>query len=336
MRRAALILILVLGCAGFVPVRAAPAVAFGGDGPKASSIAATPDTVSLGTRVVLWVFETQLRFQRELTRRLRDLADGATAATAMALIIVSFIYGIFHAAGPGHGKAILTTYLLTHRQRLWRGLWMAAAASLCQGLVAIILVYGLVALAGEAPRDTQNAVAWAERLSFGLMAVVGALLGWRGARALFRVQFAGLPQANGGAEHHHSHSHDSCGHAHMPTANEINARQSARATLGVILSIGMRPCSGAILVLAFAQIVGLLWTGIAAVAVMSLGTATAIASLAGGVMWFRAGVQALLGRSMRRWELAAQAVSLIGGLAILWIGATLLAASFGPPQPFGL
>ncbi|HTY69883.1 MAG TPA: high frequency lysogenization protein HflD [Alphaproteobacteria bacterium] len=334
MWRTALIVVLVLGCTGFFIVRSAQPVA------QSRLTSGMPDAeaspvASFGTRAVLWVVRSQVRFQRELTRRVRDLADGATMATTAALMVVSFLYGIFHAAGPGHGKAILTTYLLTHRQRMRRGLWMAGAASLCQGLVAVLLVCGLVALAGEAPRDTQSAVIWTERLSFGLVALVGALLGWRGARALGRLRWAGPSQAVGEAEHHHSHAHEGCGHVHMPAAHEINAGQTMRTMAGVILSIGIRPCSGAILVLAFAQIVGMLWAGIAAVGVMSLGTATAIASLAGMVVWFRGGVQALVGRSTRRWELAGQAVNLVGGLAILWIGCTLLAASFGPPHPFG-
>jgi len=53
-----------------------------------------------------------------------------------------------------------------------------------------------------------------------------------------------------------------------------------RRGLAAILTVGIRPCSGAILVLVFALAQGLFWAGIAATFVMGLGTAITVAAIA--------------------------------------------------------
>jgi len=341
MRRLILLLLCLCGF-GAILVLALPAAAQ--TRPGTADLVDTSDTAdppSLGTRVLIWGLDQQRHFQRALTQRMRDLADHASFAAAATLMLVSFLYGVFHAAGPGHGKAVLSAYLLSHREHLRRGLWIAAVAAFCQGLVALLLVYGLVAIVGRAARDAQDAVAWAERLSFGLVVLVGALLAWRGLAPLTLQLTRRL--ALGAHTHHHEHTHDhdherdaaGCGHMHLPSASDIAAAKSTRAAIGVILSIGLRPCSGAVLILAVAQIMGLMWAGAGAVGAMSLGTALAIASLAFLVVHFRDGVSRLVARQGGGWELAGHAIALLGGLAILWIGATLFASSLGPRHPFG-
>jgi len=103
------------------------------------------------------------------------MADGNSAA-AGSLLVGSFLYGIFHAASSGHGNIVLTTYLLTHPHKLSQGISIAAIGALCQGILAIILVYGLLYLAEWIPRETNTAVLWSERTSYTLMALIGALL----------------------------------------------------------------------------------------------------------------------------------------------------------------
>jgi len=47
-----------------------------------------------------------------------------------------------------------------------------------------------------------------------------------------------------------------------------------------VLTVGVRPCSGAILVLVFALAQGLFWAGIAATLLMGVGTAITVATIA--------------------------------------------------------
>ena len=53
-----------------------------------------------------------------------------------------------------------------------------------------------------------------------------------------------------------------------------------RRGLAAIVAVGLRPCSGAILVLVFALAQGMFWAGVAATLVMGLGTAITVATIA--------------------------------------------------------
>jgi ABC-type nickel/cobalt efflux system permease component RcnA len=293
------------------------------------------------SHIIATIIDAQRKFHRRLADALTEIRNDGAAAAAWTLIVTSFLYGVFHAAGPGHGKAILTAYLATHRQRMLRGILLSAAAAAVQGLVAILLVFGLTFLAGWAARDTQSAVRWAEQFSFALVTALGVYLLYRAARGLRRV----LPRSahdhspdhsHAGHTHHGHHHDDHCGHAHMPTPDQMDSARDLRAMLGIVLSIGIRPCSGAVLVLAVANVFGIPWSGIAAVFAMSLGTAIAVATLAMVVLTARHVVTNFIATDGPGIAIAGNVVALIGGLVICALGATLLAGSFGPAHPLGL
>ncbi len=70
------------------------------------------------------------------------------------------------------------------------------------------------------------------------------------------------------------------GHAHGPEPEELAGPGGWRRGLAAIVAVGLRPCSGAILVLVFALAQGLFWAGIASTLVMGLGTAITVAAIA--------------------------------------------------------
>ena len=318
-------------------------------------VAAASSDPSMFTQLIAWIFEQQRLLHRELTQDLRDLTNGNDVQAGLGLILASFLYGIFHAAGPGHGKAILTTYLLTHRERVSRGVRLAALGATCQGTTAIVLVYGLIWLAGWVPRDASAAAIWSERASYGLVVFVGVLLTIRAIKNLYsrfrerisiqaglrRLQGALPPTRNAGPSHHdHSgdqHAHDcSCGHVHAPSVEQLEVATDFRTTLGLILSIGLRPCSGAVLILVFASVMGIAWAGIAAVVAMSVGTALAVAGLALLAVGARQWAASLAGAQHDRYRSAGDIVALAGGTLVVAIGLSLITASFAPSHPLGL
>lgn len=309
--------------------------------------AATPAaSPGLWDRALAWIFTEQRAWHRDLVAQLRALgqAPDGSGATAWALIGASFLYGLFHAAGPGHGKVVLTSYLLTHRQQVRRGIGLAAASAFCQGIVAVVLVYGLLHLTDLLPRDTRLAIDWTGRASFALLIVLGLWLALRalrdGARLLVPAPVA-LTHAGPEYEHRHEHGHghaDACGHSHGPDATQLAAAGNLRGALAVVLSIGLRPCSGAVLVLVLALALDLPLAGLAAVLAMSAGTAIAVAALALLTVHARNWAARLAGGGApgRRAAIAGAAVRLAGGLVILALGGSLLAASFGPVHPLGM
>ncbi|WP_339635626.1 nickel/cobalt transporter [uncultured Sneathiella sp.] len=288
---------------------------------------------SLWARGISWIMMQQRIFHEELVTALKTLTDGGGLAAAWSLIFGSFLYGIFHAAGPGHGKVVLTTYLLTHPQRVSRGVGIAAAAALCQGLVAIVLVYGLIYLAGWIPRETGSAVAWSERISYILVAAIGGLLILRTARQLLNRYF---PRTETHSHHHHHEDGDCCGHTHMPSGEQLEQIRDLRSAISVVLAIGLRPCTGAILVLVLARALTLPIAGVGAVLAMSAGTGIAVATLAFLAVRARQKAVAFTADKSPVWQVAANTAALAGGGLLIAIGISLLSASFYSRHPLGL
>jgi ABC-type nickel/cobalt efflux system permease component RcnA len=122
----------------------------------------------------------------------------------------------------------------------------------------------------------------------------------------------------------------------MPTPDQMDGARDLRTMLAIVLSIGIRPCSGAVLVLAVANVFGIAWAGIAAVFAMSFGTAIAVATLALAVLTARHVVTRFITTDGPGIAIAGNVVALIGGTAICVLGVMLLAGSFGPAHPLGL
>lgn len=130
-----------------------------------------------------------LTIQRELHQQLayaiKEINEVGATAT-WPLILLSFFYGVFHAVGPGHGKIIISTYLLTQETQLRRGLLLTLIASLCQGLTAIITVLGSIAFFSLSIREVNGTAAELELVSYGLIMLVGVGLVISRARRLWR------------------------------------------------------------------------------------------------------------------------------------------------------
>lgn len=260
------------------------------------------------------VYSEQRAFHGRMTQALSALADAHRPETIVTVLTGSFLYGVFHAAGPGHGKVVLSTYLLTNPEKVRRSVGMAAAAAFCQGVVAIALVYGLFYVFGLMARTSNVAVIWSERLSYALVIGFGLFLLGRAVRAF-------LPAS---AKEHH------CDHTHVPAGADVGKAGDLKSTLGVIASIGARPCSGSVLVLVFARFADIPLAGVLAVAAISTGTAITVITLALTALYARRiAVRALTAQSRLPGRLGAGLVA-AGGAFLVIVGAGLLSSSFEP------
>jgi len=248
-----------------------------------------------------WLFAKQAEFYRGLSTAIRAAKADHTAI--LGLLGLSFAYGIFHAAGPGHGKAVISSYVIANQETWRRGVVLSFASALLQALVAIAIV-GIAAWLIGATRQTICKVdPIIEIASYGLIAAIGARLLWVKGRgflgALRATRHGPLPAPVGAAvtaghdHHHHDHNHHdhdhshhhhvhdaACGHDHGPDPASLAGPGGWRRGLSAIVAVGLRPCSGAILVLVFALAQGVFWAGAAATLVMGLGTAITVAAIA--------------------------------------------------------
>ena len=223
-------------------------------------------------------------------------SDGSAVWTLLA---ISFAYGIFHAAGPGHGKAVISSYLVANEETAQRGIALSFASALMQALVAVAIVGVSAWLLNATAKTMCGAERAIEIASYALIAGFGARLVWTKGGGFFRALQARRPAPAMAMAAHMitiiimitaititrmrttGHVHDEhCGHSHGPTPDQLAGPGGWRRGFGAIFAVGIRPCSGAILVLVFALAQGLFWAGVAATFVMGLGTAITVATIA--------------------------------------------------------
>ena len=318
---------IVLGCA-------LPALA---QGPFAVPGAeAPPSEPGFLAGLMRYIMSMQQEYYRAMAGALRAVNLQQSAAAVWGLVSISFLYGVFHAAGPGHGKIVVTSYLLADEREVRRGILLAFLSAFAQALTAILVVGILAVVIGMSSRGTADAVPVIERASFVLIAGVGLWLIWQ---AVSR----GRRNIHDHHAHGHGHEHEQgpdCGHdhahAHMPTPAEIRAAKGWKGMGAMILSIGLRPCSGAILVLLFALTQGAFMVGVLSALVMSVGTAITVAGLAVLTVYSKNLALRLAGTvDSPRTQRIELGLRLAGGIALLVLGLSLLWGSLtSPASPF--
>jgi nickel/cobalt exporter len=245
-----------------------------------------------------YILAKQAEFYRMLSSAIRAAkTDGSAAYT---LIGISFLYGVFHAAGPGHGKAVISSYVIANDETWKRGVFLSFASAMLQAVTAIAIVGIAAALLGATARTMGDAVRVIEIVSYGLIVLIGLRLVWVKGGALIKLLRGGNAHGHyhGHAHDHHGHGHDhhhahdhhdhdhdhddghAWGHAHAPEPAELKGRDWMRRGLAAIVAVGLRPCSGAILVLVFALAQGLFWLGVVSTFAMGIGTAITVAAIA--------------------------------------------------------
>ncbi len=229
-----------------------------------------------------WINAQQQGFYRLMTGALKDMRETPWAAST--LVGLSFAYGVFHAAGPGHGKAVISSYMLANELELKRGVLLSFLSSILQGLVAILLVGAAYLFLRGTTVSMTDATRALEIGSYALIALFGAWLLYKKLRPapVRPASTLGISAVEvHGHQHHAGEVCATCGHAHAPDPSLLKGdRFALREAWSAIVAVGLRPCSGALIVLSFALLNGLYLGGMLAVLAMSIGTAITVSILA--------------------------------------------------------
>jgi ABC-type nickel/cobalt efflux system permease component RcnA len=300
-------------------------------------------------RVGHWIMEKQALMHRELATAVRRFKSADPFSAALLLMAISFAYGVLHAVGPGHGKAVISSYVLADGQTVRRGILLSFMAALIQAFSALVLVAVLILVLRSTGLQIKAAERWLEILSWGFVALVGAWLLYHQLRSALAPAHA---HPHGGADphpghhghhgHHHDHSHGHHGHdaceacAHLPAPSRLEGDWSWRRAFALALAVGIRPCTGAILVLVFAIGQGLWWGGVLSTLAMALGTAITVSVLATMAVGSRELAKRLAGSGgSSKWVDRVQLAAGLGGAGlVLVLGAAFFVASLGNTQPF--
>ena len=352
--------LLIAVLAGLLLMAGALDAAFAQAGPFGAPRAQAPAPPMGG--VLGWIFAKQAEFYRQFSSLIR--AAKADGSVAWGLFGLSFLYGIFHAAGPGHGKAVISSYMVANEETWVRGVVLSFASALLQALVAVVVVGIAAALLNATAATMSRAVNLIEILSYSLIILIGVRLLWvKGRVFLTTLQTLHRPAAVGAAvtpaHHRHDHAHDdhdhahahhghdhdhhqhcaghahdhdhdhddhasAWGHAHAPEPEELAGPGGWKRGLSAIVAVGLRPCSGAILVLVFALAQGLFWAGAVSTFVMGLGTAITVAAIATIAVFAKAWAKRVADTQSGYGMLALRGIEVGAAVVIIAFGVLLL------------
>ncbi|MBB3658234.1 nickel/cobalt exporter [Rhizobium sp. BK650] len=307
----------------------------------------------------LYVNYEQQAFYRALTGALKEMRQDPWQLSS--LIGLSFAYGVFHAAGPGHGKAVISSYMIANEVELRRGVMISFISAFIQGFMAVVLVGGAwLVLRGTGITLTMATQAM-EITSFVMVILFGGWLLFRKLRSLAwsrpRRQLMATPAGpvsmmlewkDNAAERQNSnfsfsgkaqavepgHTYvpgmlcETCGNAHVPDPSLLSGdRFSVREAWSAVIAVGLRPCSGALLVMTFSLLNGLYFGGVLSVVAMSLGTAITVAILATLAVTAKSTAVRLSGRGSSASVWIGNAIEILGAILVILMGALLLGAS---------
>jgi ABC-type nickel/cobalt efflux system permease component RcnA len=300
----------------------------------------------------------QQSFYGAMSGSIRKLKSENSLAAAWTLLLLSFGYGVLHAAGPGHGKAVISAWLLATENELRRGILIAFLSSIIQALTAVAIVSALFLVVASVGAVARDVAGFLESASYGMIGLMGLYLVWTALRPHLRerahaqVPGPALAHAHGAATNHAHHLRDhtftlqnvappraadhhvhdencGCGHAHVPEAAQVRGDWSLAKAFSLAFAVGIRPCTGAILVLVFANALGLYWVGIASTLVMGVGTFITVSLIAAAAVYAKKFALrfAAYDSSVMAWT--AFGLRLGGGLVIASLGLLLFWASLG-------
>ncbi|WP_162913014.1 hypothetical protein [Rhodospirillaceae bacterium SYSU D60014] len=265
----------------------------------------------LGGRLML----LQRDINRLITRQMVEIKAGRSSLALVLGFAIAFLYGAAHAAGPGHGKAVVVSYFLSRDAGILKGLWMAGLIALCHVAAAIVIVLAAQFVLEGILSKPVNEMRALKIVSYGAITAIGFWMFATTARRWF------VPSADGstttGRSEEGTH-HCGCGVA-------------ADHRYGGVLSfaVGLIPCSGAVLILVYSLANGIVASGILMTFGIGLGMTATLAAVGVASIYTRRRAVALAANgNARRGEMLQTVFGAVGALLITGLGGILLAGSF--------
>jgi nickel/cobalt exporter len=296
----------------------------------------TPGDVSVplpGTGLVNGLLQKlahqQMLLNERISHQFKAVRDTGSGTAFFTILALAFLYGVLHAAGPGHGKSIVAAYFVANEARWTSGVMMGGVISLLQGVTAIIVVFLLSLVLKTSQMAIENNGAMVEFISYGLVVLIGLVLFYRA------VTGKGHSHAHGpfGQDHahaHHGHDHHDCSHDHHQHGHDHHPAPTRGGTSFrriLTLAAGVAPCASAIIIMLFALANGALLVGTVAVLSLSLGMGLTVSTigvlsiLARGMMKRFAGGETAAGERLERVLATGGAVLVVGFAGTLMLGA---------------
>jgi nickel/cobalt transporter (NicO) family protein len=256
-----------------------------------------------GVQVLQSVFSMLSLWQKKLREQLtfvsRDIRENPWGQSFLLFLLLSFVYGVIHALGPGHGKSIVFSYFLSRPGRYVHGVLMGNLITFVHVFSAVVIVLGFyLALKTVGLSSFEDVRGILEKISYAFLMVLGLFLVLYKVRELKKGTLTNLQEYK-------------------------TAEADCRHIVLVALATGLVPCPGAALILLFTITLDILVPGLFAMVCIALGmgvttTLFALFSIASRNTIFRVTV-----KKQRIFAFSSAALSLLGACAIIVIGALL-------------
>jgi len=251
-------------------------------------------------KIISSIGPLQQKLRANLSKLAKELKNSKSPGKFALIFFFSFLYGTLHALGPGHGKVIAFSYFASSSDtRFKSGIIVGTAIAFMQALSAILLVTGMYFILNESKfisiEATREVIT---QISFGMILLVGIYL---------LVDFLRTTFKNTAAE------------------NAENINKNKRGA--TILSVGIVPCAGTIIILLFTLSLGILPLGIIMSFFIALGMSLTI-SLAGiTAISTKKGLFKFLHNKSKWFQIFQGTIQLSGALVIILFGAIMLIGS---------
>jgi ABC-type nickel/cobalt efflux system permease component RcnA len=245
----------------------------------------------------------QRRLNQKITELSKELKEKKSAKPILIILFITFIYGMVHALGPGHGKTVTFSYFLSEHAQVKKGIMVGTLIGFLHAASALILVLVLYFIIQQSfLRPIEDLSRIIKLISYALITLIGLLLLFKATIALWRKE------KNAGK----------------------STYENSVTTKGIIpfaIAVGIIPCTGAVIVLLFSISMGILGIGIISTLCMALGMATTISLVAVSTILAKKGVTKFIINRPKMNTILQTTLSIIGALLLTLLGILLFTST---------
>ncbi len=253
-------------------------------------------------------FKIQRDINIKVRKLVKDLKSSKSKKTLILLILLSFLYGIVHALGPGHGKVLAFSYFMSKTADIKKGIILGFLTAFFHTLSALLLVLTIYfVLKKSLLLSVENANAVLKMISYGGITILGLCLLIKAIIDLSKSK----------------QKKDSS----TPSSTSTSSSQTSTKHKGLLpmaLAVGIVPCPGAIFILTFSITMGILGIGIILTSVYSLGMGISISAIGVLTILTRQGTLKIVKSNKKLNNFIEYGAELFGAAVIFILGAFLL------------
>ncbi len=204
--------------------------------------------------------------KNRLKTTLKNIKDNNSVLSYMWLLIFSFLYGVLHAVGPGHGKTLVSSYFMQKEQSYFKAFSIASLIGVVHTFSAFLLTLIVYYVIGLMFSSTLVNI---EQITTKVSAIIIILIALYMLRQKYKRDhirkapyFSVVKPNSPNVTTHHHHSGSSC---------SCSACKTTSTDLGVILAAGIVPCPGTVTIFLFTMSLGVYFIGFLSALFMSIG-----------------------------------------------------------------